>query len=381
MNSTKKFFLLILILVVIAVARSELEIPKTITDEDNRADWEQLKQGGSVVVHDSANYADPYRLPISSSAWEDGLYISRNGKHLYAFYAPVDIFRLIEQFRENPSCLDIKPLIRAPELGMDLTTNPAGCPTIMHSDIAYTSRGDVESDFRPWSISNIANPATYDGAFAALENGDGTIDAVYSRTTADSRNDLYWAQGVTHNPMAGLFKPLPNPINTKQQEDNPHLERLGENRLVLLFDNDGVGDKIVTIKYSLSSDNGASWTAPKPLSAPINQGGHDAQGHLYYDGSSWWLYFSSNRDGVLSIFRSRHMDSGNIAGDFDRWGAPERVISPGSIDAKDMVVAAVGEPTLTARGDISFVVAYCDTRDRYKYDKCDIDPWFLPRIQ
>jgi hypothetical protein len=57
MTKTKKLSFFIPLLVVAMVAMSEAKKNANIAvDQSSRPDWEVLKKGASVVVHDGANY-------------------------------------------------------------------------------------------------------------------------------------------------------------------------------------------------------------------------------------------------------------------------------------------------------------------------------------
>jgi len=351
----------------------------TIRPEALRPDWTSIKANAIPHVALPDEYGTPYLQASSTLGWEDGLFISRDGLHLYAFYAPVDMFKFIAFVAANPGCYEVEevqPFFRGPQLNMDFKSNPWGCPIVIHSDIAYSTRPKVTEMFGPWQIARISNPACYDGGFHSIDNPDGSIDIVYSRSMGTTQNDLFWARGVTHNPPFGVDIPMPAPINTSEQEDNPQLERLDPNTLLLIFDNHGQSDPVTRIKYSLSHDDGKTWDAPQYFGENINTGSHDMHGHYWRDGDDQWLYFVSDRIGLLSIFRSKHLGGA----EFDNWGVPELVITPGVIEDNSGFMAGVGDPTLTENGDISFSVAYCAHHDDHPYDRCDIDPWFLPRI-
>ncbi|MBN1261493.1 MAG: hypothetical protein JXB35_12515 [Anaerolineae bacterium] len=349
------------------------------TGADVHPEWARIKSQAVPRVALPDEYGTPERQPLSTLAWEDGVFISRDGLYLYTTYVPADILQYVGYVAEHPICPDIAPFLRGPRLDMDFSTNPWGCAAVLHSDIAYSHRDSRSDAFREWQLSGIATPAGFDGGFQALDNGDGTIDAVVSISTEGALSDLYWARGVLHPPALSDFTPLSASLNTPGQEDNPHLERLDARTLVLLFDNHGVGDPVTAIRYALSVDEGMTWTPPRALGGTVNAGPHDLHGHLYHDGSAWWLYFASERDGGAAIFRSRHLDSANIATTFDHWGPAQLVIAPGEITDGSGIAAAVGEPTLTADGDISFVVVTYAVEDSSPYDAFDVDPWYLPR--
>jgi hypothetical protein len=342
-------------------------------------DWEHIKSQAVPFVALPDEFDDPYLQPHSTLGWEDGVFISRDGLHLYTTYIPADIMQFIAHLEEHPICPDIIPFLRGPQFGMDLITNPWGCDHLLHSDIAYAHRTAPAESFDTWQLSNLANNFHFEGAFQALDNQDGPIDAVISVSTDENLSDIFWARGVQHNPPFSSFVPMPDPVNSPRQDDNAHLERLDAQTLVLLLDDHGTGAPSTTIRYTLSWDDGANWSEPQEMGAPINRGPHELHGHLYYDGLDWWLYFVSERDGSLSIYRSKHLKSRGIQTDFDNWAPPELVIAPGVIADGSAIVGGVGEPTLTSTGDISFVAVYADVEKCTPYDKFEIDPWYLPR--
>ena len=50
----------------------------------------KLNQAQSLnITH--TEYDTPYRQPLSTMGWEDGIYISRDGNNLYCIYAPGDL--------------------------------------------------------------------------------------------------------------------------------------------------------------------------------------------------------------------------------------------------------------------------------------------------
>jgi len=92
--------------------------------------------------------------------------------------------------------------------------------------------------------------------------------------------------------------------------------------------------------------------------------------HLYFDGSSWWMYLAQTNpaDDKLAIYRARQ----NTTGNWNDWSATELVVAAGSS-------VGVGEPTLTAAGDLSFTVVTRNTVDGTATDLYDSDPWLMRR--
>lgn len=364
--------------------------------------WENIKDNAAPVSLISAEYNTPQRLEnVSTLAWEDGVYISDDGLHLYSFYAPVSLFKF-QQYVNSYSyippnvCAPVSDYIRGTILvGSDFELEPpydlpdSVCNHgngIVHSEIAHASRATVNDNFSGWSRHAVSTDFVYDGGFSSVENGDSTFHLVYSQATSSNQNDIYWVQSAASlDPASATPVALPAPVNTNMQEDNPHIERISVTELILLFDNHykagGSGD--THISYSISTDNGASWGAPAIIaSGTINDNTEDLTGHLYQDASNdWWLYYTSNRDGKVEIWRIQHSNN-NLIADFDNWNSAslEKVIAAGSINGDIGTIEGVGEPSLASNGDLYFAVVYCkNIADQTGYDACDIDPWVATR--
>ena len=113
----------------------------------------------------------------------------------------------------------------------------------------------------------------------------------------------------------------------------------------------------------MTAQVGGSWSTPTLLPAPVNKPDSDSwQPHLTSNGV---LYFSSDRDGTLSIYASTR-------GGPNFWGEPTRVVWP----APAALVVAVAEPSLTADGrELYFCVLF-----RYPDGSHDLDVAFTRRI-
>ena len=329
-------------------------------------------------------YIEGYKKPrlldsVATLAWEDSFHITRDGLHLYAFYAPVDLFRYSEFLGRQNGCASVEETqkyMRGPTLTMDLENNAFGCPLLVHSDIAHATRSSVDEEFGPWQILPFSQPGVFEAGIAIMENSDGTVDMLYSHSTESNGDDIEWARGVSHDAKGADFNPVP--FNSNRQEGNPFIERISEDTLVFLYDDHYGAQGETSIWYLVSNDNGASWSEPVKLGETINKGAEVTHGHLWPDGSDWWMFFASDRNPPgLSIYRSRYLGS-NLVADFDNWAEPERVIGLGPIGSGTGDFAGVGEPTLTANGDISFAVVYC-SKNPSAYSFCDIDPWILER--
>lgn len=360
--------------------------------------WENIKSNASPVLLNSTEFNTPSRLAhVSTLAWEDGVYISDDGLHLFSFYVPVSLFKFQQYVNNYPYvapnvCAPISNYIRSTILnGSDFELHPPyDLPNsicnhgngIVHSEIAYASRTSINEDFSVWSRHALSTDYVYDGGFATTDNKDGTYHLVYSQSTNANQNDIYWVQNTTSLISDSVSPvPLPAPINTNMQEDNPHLERISASELMLIFDNHhevgGVGD--THISYSISTDNGVSWSVPIVIgSGTINDSTEDLSGHLHLDGTNnWWLYFTSNRDGKVEIWRIQHSNN-NLVTDFDNWNTNsiEKVVAVGSVADNIGTIEGIGEPSISSNGDLYFAVVYCKNQsDQTAFDGCDIDPW------
>ncbi len=360
--------------------------------------WDNIKSNATPSLLLNAEFNTPTKLVnVSTLAWEDGLYVSDDGLHLFSFYAPVSLFKFQQYVSSYPYvapniCAPISNYIRGTILtGSDFELQPlydlpdSVCNHdngIVHSEIAHASRSSVNDNFSTWSRHAVSTNFVYDGGFSSTDNGDGTFHLVYSQSTSANQNDIYWVPNANGlNPGVATPALFPAPINTNMQEDNPHLERISASDLILLFDNHyetgGSGD--THISYSISTDNGTSWSAPTIIATgTINDYTEDLSSHLYVDSANnWWLYFTSNRDGKVEIWRIQHTNN-NIITDFDNWSSTsiEKVIAVGSVTGDIGTIEGVGEPSFTTNGDLHFVVVYCKNKsDQTAFDGCDIDPW------
>lgn len=350
--------------------------------------WDQIKANTIPELVLVSEFNPPTRLSsIGTLAWEDGVYVSDDGLSIFSFYAPVDIFKWVSYSLANPACPAVSNFIRGSVLSgtdLDLETpydNIYGCTEgLMHSDIAYSTRASVDEPFSNWQRHPLSTDFIYDGGFVASSNNNGTYDLVFSSSNGSNKNDIYWVRNSALIPASATPVSISATINTAEQQDNPHLERITANDLILLFDNRGIGDQDTQISFSISNDDGATWSVPQLMSINSAIATEDLHGHLYKDASNnWWLYFASNRSGILQIYRSQHVNN-DLVNDFDNWNVPQKVMGAGYVAAGLGDIPGIGEPTLTSNGDLYFVVAYCKKLgDQTDYDSCDVDPWVATR--
>ncbi len=335
-------------------------------------DWQKIKQNSQPFVALPGEYGTPQKLPIAVGGWEDGLYVTRDGLNLYCIYLPVDLFSFY--YLGDGDISNFSTYRRGPTFGMDLKTNPIGASEWLHGDILYTSRKSAAEPFGEWQLSNLARPVWSEGAVQIVMTDNRTADIFayvsnHNSTDNTDNRDILIFRNSGLNP-SGVGEALPVPVTTIYQEDNPHIERIDSDNLVLFFDSDRPGGEgALDIWYSMSYDDGATWSEPKPVTS-INTDKEQQTPHLFQDKSgTWHLYYANeNSSGTLDIWRSRLA----TAGDWDSWTDHELVIGVGN-------TYAVGEPTLTEEGDIFFVVVYDAGNQATNTDRFDADPWFLPR--
>ena len=339
------------------------------------SDWDSIKPTISPIVAASLEneFESPFRQPLAAYGWEDGLHISRDGKHLYALYFPGDLLGWTQFFVQNmgtsPICdlLEDTSFIRpyADTYDMDMTTNTLGCERFVNVDILYAYRDDVNDTFTDWQLSGIARPGAVEGSpFPLFSEGNSNQLDIFLFT---GDGDIWMIKNTTPNPSGieqAIRLPSPiNPVNDEFNADNPHLERLNGDTLLMIYENYTDSD-FRDFLYVLSYDNGDTWTAPANISTINHSMGKIEHPHLYKDEGDWFLYYSLDCD----IYRSKQQ----TPHDWDSWESPELVIEKGNS-------LCVGEPTLTDKGDISFVVVYENQVNDNPNDTYDIDPWFLPK--
>lgn len=312
---------------------------------------------------------------MADLAWEDGVYITRDGLTLYAFYEPADVLKAVLDGATPDLFYKYQ---RGTLIGQDFS-NPLMQPTPwLHADIAYSQRATTADSFTSWTLSNLKTQYYNRGAAQGILNGsDPTVfDFFVFTDDSGSGNKIRLLTSVVRNP-SGPGVNLPSNVDEPAyNQDNPHLERydpLDPNKLVLFFESNnkpgGAGGH--DIWYSISADSGSTWTNPQNVTS-INTVADELQPHLYFEATStsWWLYFSgiNPADGKLAIFRAKQ----GTPNDWNSWQSKQLVVSAGTS-------AGVGEPTLTSLGDLSFVVITNNTTTGTPFDQNDADPWFMKR--
>ena len=335
-----------------------------------QANWTAIKNNATFIVPD-ASYETPYIQPLNIGGWEDGLYISRNGQTLYSYFLPFDVFSLYSDWALDPYCFNSQAYFRPPLLNNDTISNPWACQNFFQGDIIISTRNNVTSSFNSWQSSNLIRPISNEGAPCAVSLNQDTLDVFVFTQNRNGVDDMeiMFMKNVPNNPSLSTAIPI---LSSLGVEENPHIERLNDTTLLLIFDRDRF------IYYSKSFDNGTVWQTPTLITQILNdQSPYDVQPHLWNDGTDWWVYFcADNLEGKRCIYKSKQQ----IIGDWDSWETKELVIEPSEIIGNYGTIIGVGEPSLTEWGDISFVVVYGDLSSNDTTDVFDCDPWFLPKI-
>ncbi len=355
------------------------------------AEWDSIKRNTQVQVAPSvqAEYGEPYQQPLSTMGWEDGLHITPDGKHLYAIYAPYDLFSYTQFINAHPDssiCYrfsNFGPYVRDTAYGVDTVTNIFGCPSWTNVDILKAERTTVQDSFQTWQLSGLSRPFYPDGGPFPLmaPNSDSLVDLF--AFTGDK--DIWMVRDTDLNPEGDSAERLCYPINPPVDNfdtvycdtsyapadinaDNPTLYRIDQDSVVLFLDSERPGGQgYIDIWYALSGDNGRTWSDPVNVTS-INTTNKEHQPMPWEDPQTGklYLYYAVG----CEIYRSEQLQPG----DWDSWGAKQKLLSPGNAEC-------IGEPSLTRQGDISFVVVYKNTVNNDSTDTYDADPWFLPKEQ
>ena len=147
-------------------------------------DWPAIKAATAPIVALPNEYGTPFQQPLAVGGWEDGLYISREGLHLYCFYTPIDFWSFTDNGGEVSN---FTPFRWEPDFGMDLVTNQFGFSEWLHSDILTATRNSVDEPFKTWQLSNLARPEHWEGAPYTLMANDTLVD-IFAFTSDDTKS-------------------------------------------------------------------------------------------------------------------------------------------------------------------------------------------------
>ena len=348
--------------------------PSTAPGTATPSSWANAKAAQAPTIELTSELGTPYAQPLANLAWEDGIYITRDGLNLYAYYEPADYLSFLIA---KPGVDKFYEYERGNLIGQDFSNPEPGETTPwIHADIAIAQRASTADSFTCWALGGLAFRYYNRGAPVGILNASDSSRFDYFAYLDDS-SGVGRVEIIRDTPVDPTMPGTGLPLNVSAamyQQDNPHLERVGD-QLVLMYEsgNQPNGSSPppsgYTIWYTTSSDGGTTWTDSALVSTVDTAAGED-QPHLFDDGTTWWLYFTSPNpaDGKNAIYRAAQGTPGN----WDSWGARELVVSAGT-------TAGVGEATLTANGDLSFV-AIVQNPQGTSTDKYDADPWFAKHL-
>ena len=140
-------------------------------------------------------------------------------------------------------------------------------------------------------------------------SADGNI-LILSMERSDSfgENDLYICFKIGHNEWSEPQN-LGSKVNTIYRETSPFLSEDGK-RLFFASNRKGTLGGSDIFYLIRTGDNWDDWSVPYRFVEPINSYADDSQ--PYFNSATGFLYFSSNREGSLDIFKAKLMPANPI---------------------------------------------------------------------
>ena len=103
--------------------------------------WNATKAAQYPVNELPGEFDAPYQQPLANLAWEDGLYITRDGLTLYATYIQMDILQAVLSGATPATFYEYE---RGDLIGQDFSNPISGQTyTWLHADVAMSQRTSV----------------------------------------------------------------------------------------------------------------------------------------------------------------------------------------------------------------------------------------------
>ncbi|MCR4368569.1 MAG: hypothetical protein NUV67_01545 [archaeon] len=290
-------------------------VPESINSDDDY--WEYVRANDIAIT--SSGWGTPKLLSLSSPGWEEGNYISADGKTFFYIYTTADVFKFLlsGELKEPGSKLDNNNQCTHPQ-----NPNPHTCGKWPRADLFYSEK--IGSD---WSAPK-PHPITLDGPVGGITLV-GENKAYFMSGFEDDVEDIGYAE--RENGVWGKKVKIES-VSSGYSDSDPYVN--SEDNEMFFWSNRPAQFKGNNI-YRSVKENG-EWQAPELLSAPINSDSDDMQTFIFGED----LYFSSGGEpgGKMRIFKSKRLGE-------NQWGEPELVISS---------KFAVGEPSITSDGKILY---------------------------
>ncbi|MBN2176972.1 MAG: PD40 domain-containing protein [Demequinaceae bacterium] len=269
-----------------------------------------------VVVADDWGPPARVSLPVRDACPNDAIEISRDGKTLYFFWSPV-----VNGSNEE---------LLAAETGTYRAEQIGSSPGTFREPTYFELQVGVEDG----SVDG-APSFSPDGSFVVFHSTRADNLGYLANPPMDDYLDLYVADVVDGVPGPALN--LGEPVNSVYLDGEHTLSPDGLGLYLASTRPGGLGgtDIWVSERTGRGWSEGA-WSDPVNLGAPINGPGEELQPAFAADDPDT-MYFASDRDGAMSIYRSTW--------DGAAWGTPEMVIT-----------GYVGEPALVADGSVLYFV-------------------------
>ncbi|MBS3061072.1 MAG: PD40 domain-containing protein [Candidatus Diapherotrites archaeon] len=299
------------------------------TSPPSETDWSAVRNADVARV--ALGWSSPEWVSINSSGWEDGAYISSDGKQLFFQYTNIDLFKYPKIVISGPN--------RDPKkscFAWDNNQVPRhSCGTFVEFPWGNFVRGDTfvsEKTDAGWS-EPVPHPVTLGhpigGMFLLNENKAyffwDKSDAVKSDIFFAEKKDGNWGEPIGIAALSSEFG-----------DDDPFVS-FDDSELFFWSQRPS---EFGSYNIFYSNKLNGTWTPPRPLPSPINSDSLDFQPFLH--GNT--LFFSSDREGVVKIFSS---EKNGDPLDANSWSTPKIVVQS---------KFGVGEPTLTADGKTLFFI-------------------------
>ncbi len=266
-------------------------------------EWEGTRNADKAVV--SSEWNPPVWIEeINTPGWEDGPYISGDGNTLYFAYININLLKL-------PKIVPI-----GPNRDKTKVCNPS-CGQFPRPDLFYSSK-DSQGRWQDPKPHPLTVPYPVGGVIMVGEN-----KAYFMQEKQDGlHTEICYAENISGEWQPPVRIPA---LSSKYKDDDPYVT-LADDEMFFWSNRPAKlkGDNI----YYAKKVNG-EWQQPVILPEPINSHFNELQPFLF--GNT--LYFTSDRDGKLKIYRSVLTN--------DSWSLPEVVVSSKN---------GVGEATLTNDG-------------------------------